>query len=109
MSILERLTAPGPKRILALDGGGVRGTITIGFLEQIERVLRERHQRPDLRLCEYFDLIGGTSVGSTLAAGLAIGMEVSELRELSMDLLQRVFGRKRWKVWPSHCKRCLPN
>jgi hypothetical protein len=101
MSILERLTAPGPKRILALDGGGVRGTITIGFLEQLERLLRERHQRPDLRLCDYFDLIGGTSVGSTLAAGLAIGMEVSELRELSMDLLQRVFGRKRWKVWHS--------
>jgi len=101
MTVLEKLTVPGPKRILALDGGGVRGMVTLGFLEQLERLLRERHQRPDLRLCDYFDLIGGTSVGSTLAAGLAIGMEVSELRELSMDLLQRVFGRKRWKIWHS--------
>ena len=54
-----------------------------------------------MRLCEYFDLIGGTSVGSTLAAGLSIGMEVAELRALLMVVAERVFGRKRWKVWRS--------
>lgn len=101
MTVLDRLTALGPKRILALDGGGVRGMLTLGFLERIERLLRERYQRPDYRLCEYFDLIGGTSVGSTLAAGLAIGMEVAELKELAMKLLKNLFGRRRWKVWQS--------
>lgn len=101
MTVLERLTAPGPKRILALDGGGVRGMLTIGFLERLESLLRERHQRPDYRLCDYFDLIGGTSVGSTLAAGLAVGMEVAELGELAMDMLENLFGRRRWKFWQS--------
>ena len=35
MSLLDRLNAPGPKRILALDGGGVRGAITLGYLQRL--------------------------------------------------------------------------
>ena len=77
MGLSERLTAPGPKRILALDGGGIRGALSLGFLERIERLLRERHANPDLRLRDYFDLIGGTSTGSIIAVGLAIGMDVA--------------------------------
>ena len=77
MTLLERLTAEGPKRILALDGGGIRGVLTLGFLERIEQILRDRHNNPNLRLSDYFDLIGGTSTGSIIASALAIGMEVS--------------------------------
>ncbi len=72
MTLLERLTAGGPKRVLALDGGGIRGAITLGILEKIETLLRVQHGRPDLRLCEYFDLIGGTSTGSIIAVLLGI-------------------------------------
>ena len=100
MTLLERLTSPGPKRILALDGGGARGMITLGFLERLEGLLRERHGRPDLRLCEYFDLIGGTSVGATLAAGLALGMETVELQAVAREAL-KVFKHRRWKKWQS--------
>ena len=32
----RHLFGPGPKRILALDGGGVRGALTVAFLERIE-------------------------------------------------------------------------
>jgi patatin-like phospholipase/acyl hydrolase len=38
MSLLNRLKSPGPKRIRGLDGGGIRGAITLGFLEKIERL-----------------------------------------------------------------------
>ena len=69
----ERLSSPGPKRILAIDGGGVRGAVAIAFLQQLEATLRARYDRPDLVLSDYFDLIGGTSVGAILAAGLALG------------------------------------
>lgn len=100
MTLLERLTSSGPKRILALDGGGVRGMMTLGFLERLEQLLRERHARPDLRLCDYFDLIGGTSVGATLAAGLAMGMETAELQAVAREAL-KVFRHKRWKKWHS--------
>ena len=82
MSTVEQhLFAPGPKRILALDGGGVKGTVTIAFLEKIEHVLSERSGRgKDFRLSDYFDLVGGTSVGALLATLIALGYSVAEIR-----------------------------
>ena len=99
MELIERLTSDGPKRILALDGGGVRGALTIGFLEQLERTLRERHGRPSLTLCDYFDLIGGTSIGAIIAVGLAIGMEVAEIKHESLKMAGEVFSKRKWKRW----------
>jgi Patatin-like phospholipase len=97
--LLDRLTAPGPKRILALDGGGVRGALMLGFLEAIEKLLRRRYGRPDLLLCDYFDLIGGTSAGSILAASLATGMDTDTLTHNTMEFSSRIFGRRKWKSW----------
>jgi hypothetical protein len=36
MALLERLTSPGPTRILSLDGGGLRGVLAVEFLRKIE-------------------------------------------------------------------------
>jgi hypothetical protein len=94
--LVERFARSGPKRILALDGGGIRGALTLGFLERIEQILRKRHGRKDLRLCEYFDLIGGTSTGAIIAAALAQGDTVEEVKTLYLELGRRVFGRRRW-------------
>ncbi len=99
MALLERLQAEGPKRILALDGGGIRGAMSLGFLERIEEILRDRYRNPDLRLCDYFDLIGGTSTGSIIAAGLAVGMSATELKNLYLELGGKVFGAKKFKLW----------
>jgi hypothetical protein len=93
-SLRDRLTRPGPKRILALDGGGIRGALSLGFLERIERLLRDRYENPDFRLRDYFDLIGGTSTGSIIAAALAVGMEVAELQEFYRTLGPAVFSRR---------------
>ena len=57
-----------PKRILALDGGGIRGILTLEYLGLIEDMLKSRSGRNDFRLSDYFDLIGGTSTGSIIAA-----------------------------------------
>ena len=67
----RHLFAPGRKRILALDGGGVRGVVALAFLKEIERALAAQAGRP-VRLCDHFDLIGGTSTGAIIAAGLAL-------------------------------------
>ena len=71
----------GPKRILALDGGGVRGMLTLQFLQALETLVTARFGERT-RLCDYFDLIGGTSTGSIIAAGLACGMTVGEAAPL---------------------------
>ncbi|OQP66525.1 hypothetical protein A3860_13655 [Niastella vici] len=93
----ERLAAKGPKRILALDGGGLRGAVTLGFLEKIEATLAERHQhlipKKDFRLHHYFDLIGGTSTGSIIAALLAVGgYSVGEIKKMYKDLGGKIFS-----------------
>jgi predicted acylesterase/phospholipase RssA len=84
----------GPKRILALDGGGLRGILTLGILQRVEDELSERHgNAPDFRLCHYFDLIAGTSTGAIIAAALAVGMSVNEITERYRALGSRVFRR----------------
>ena len=70
-----------PKRILSLDGGGIRGILTLEYLSAIEKLLKKRSGRDEFLLCDYFDLIGGTSTGSIIAAGLACGMSVDQLRQ----------------------------
>jgi patatin-like phospholipase/acyl hydrolase len=80
--IAARLHRPGPKRILALDGGGTRGVITLAFLAEIEATLQTKLGRGDeFVLADYFDMIGGTSVGSILATMLALGWRVETIEE----------------------------
>ncbi len=95
MSMLEeRINHPGPKRILSLDGGGIRGVLTLGFLEKIEAMLARENNNPDFRLSEYFDLIGGTSTGSIIASALAVGMKASEIKKQYFELGKKIFGQK---------------
>ncbi len=83
-----------PKRILALDGGGIRGALTLGFLERIEAIIREKEGNPNLLLCDYFDLIGGTSTGAIIAAGLSIGKSSKEIKKLYLEIGGDIFGKK---------------
>ena len=100
MSDLQSRLEPGPtKRILALDGGGVRGLITLGILEAIERRLIVRSGRANLVLSDYFDLIAGTSTGSIIATGLAMGMKVSRLIDLYIAASPSIFPKTRRKGW----------
>jgi hypothetical protein len=81
-----------PKRILALDGGGLRGVLTVAILKRIEEILREKAGGdPAFRLSDYYDLIGGTSTGSIIAAGLSLGMSVDEIRKHYFALGEDVF------------------
>ena len=99
MDLLERLTSDGPKRILALDGGGLRGCITVGFLEHLETMLRERYDKPDLVLRDYFDLIGGTSTGSLIAGILITGKTTAELKRIYVGMGKGVFSKLTWRQW----------
>lgn len=90
----ERFNRPGPKRILALDGGGARGLLTLGVLAQLERHLAERSGQGDnFRLAHYFDLIGGTSTGAIIATTLALEWRVRDVVDLYFKLLPAIFAR----------------
>jgi patatin-like phospholipase/acyl hydrolase len=80
MTTQERLETSGSKKLLTLDGGGIRGALTIEVLAEIESMLRRELDQPKLLLADYFDYISGTSTGAILAASLAIGMTTDELR-----------------------------
>ena len=115
----EHFQNAGPKRILTLDGGGLRGILTLGVLRRIEAILRDRHgSDPDFRMCHYFDLIAGTSTGAIIAATLAMGMSVDEVigryQRLGREVFSRAWFRKgivraRYdeKTLVSHLKRVL--
>jgi hypothetical protein len=92
----RHLFGPGPKRILSMDGGGVRGVISVAFLERIEAVLKEQYGNG--RLSDWFDLIGGTSTGAIIAGALAFGKTTEELREIYHNLAPKVFKRSRWRL-----------
>jgi len=80
MPKLERITKPGPKCLLSVDGGGIRGVLSLGILRRIEAILKAQSGgRDDFRLSHYFDYIAGTSTGGIIAAGLSVGMSVDEI------------------------------
>ncbi|TDH28006.1 patatin [Segetibacter sp. 3557_3] len=102
-NLAERYEQKQPRKILALDGGGIRGIITLEFLAEMESQLREKLNRgSDFRLGEYFDYIGGTSTGAIIAAGLSIGMSVEQLLDFykhkGKDMFDKTFILKRWKA-----------
>jgi uncharacterized protein len=90
----EHFSSKGPKRILALDGGGLRGILSLGILKHVEDTLRRRHGGDrEFRLCHYFDLIAGTSTGAIIAAALATGMSVDEVIGHYQQLGREVFTK----------------
>ena len=94
-----------PRRLLSIDGGGLCGLIPAETLMQIEQQLDQLTGKPE-PLCNRFDLIGGTSTGAILAAGLALGMQAKDLRDfyvkLGADIFDKVFLPEQfWHMYPS--------
>lgn len=71
--------------ILSMDGGGIRGLITIILLERIEREIPDFLSR--------IDLFAGTSTGGLLALAFATGKNPSEVRDLYERFGSVVFDR----------------
>ncbi len=92
MSFRDRVASPEPKKLLALDGGGIRGVITLEVLARLESMLADRlGAGQDFVLGDYFDYIGGTSTGAVMAAGLAKGLRVRQLLELYVSRGEEMF------------------
>src|SRR5262245_43252264 len=60
------------KKILSIDGGGIKGVFPASFLASIEDILGESP-------ADYFDLIVGTSTGGIIAIGLGLGLRAKDI------------------------------
>lgn len=76
-----------PFRILALDGGGLRGVYGAAALSRFESL-------GSLRLADHFDLIAGTSTGGIMAIALGLGIPASEIHALYKQDGPKIFRPK---------------
>ena len=75
------------RRILALDGGGIKGAFAAAFLATIEEATGKR-------VADYFDLIAGTSTGGIIALGLGLGMSGREIVQFYVNDGPRIFDQQ---------------
>ena len=96
---LFRHGAPRGKlfRILALNGGGLRGAFTAAVLARwAENLGKDGGEN----LIKHFDLVAGTSTGAILAIGLGLGLPPKEILEFYRTEGPRIFpGRSQWRHW----------
>ncbi len=90
----------GPRKLLALDGGGIRGLMTVEILGRLEGTLREERIKAGIPspsekfvLADYFDYVAGTSTGAILAAGISRGLSVTELRKFYLQSGREMFDK----------------
>jgi patatin-like phospholipase/acyl hydrolase len=76
-------------RVLALDGGGIRGIFTASFLATLEDL-------SGARVADHFDLIVGSSTGGIIGMALALGTPARKILELYLEQGRRIFARPRW-------------
>jgi patatin-like phospholipase/acyl hydrolase len=84
------------KKILSIDGGGIRGIIPALVLAEIEK-------RTNKRIADMFDLIAGTSTGGILALGLTIPGPDGRPKYTARDLVN-LYEKEGQTIFP-HCVR----
>ena len=105
MSVKDKKDKAGPRKLLAMDGGGIRGVMTLEVLEKIESELQKKLGRgDDFVLADYFDYVAGTSTGAIIATCLSLGMRIDAIRKFYVEsgpamfdktnLLRRYFRNK---------------
>ncbi len=81
-------------KILAIDGGGIKGVFPAMYLALIEAELAKRDDGKT-KLHQHFDLITGTSTGGIIALALSLGIPAKEIYELYVSNANSIFGNKR--------------
>jgi uncharacterized protein len=84
------------KRILSLDGGGIRGVFSLEILLRIEELLRDHFENPKFVLADHFDFFAGTSTGAIIATSLGWGMAVEEILGLYERHATTMFQHVPW-------------
>lgn len=76
------------KKILAIDGGGIKGVFSAAYLAELENGLKGK------KPYEFFDIIAGTSTGGIIAAALALGIPANDILDLYLSNGNTIFTPK---------------
>lgn len=79
--------------MLSLDGGGIRGLISIEILARLETLLREAYADDSLVLADYFDYVAGTSTGAIIATCISLGLDIDTIRRFYLAGSSEMFKR----------------
>jgi patatin-like phospholipase/acyl hydrolase len=94
VAVADKLDKAPPYKLLALDGGGIRGVMTLEVLREIERVLQKDLGRDEsFVLADYFDYIGGTSTGAIIATFLSLGWRVDRILKFYIEAGPAMFAK----------------
>jgi patatin-like phospholipase/acyl hydrolase len=94
LSSEAKVTKAPPYRLLALDGGGIRGLITLGILSEMEAMLQRELGRDDrFVLADYFDYVAGTSTGAIIATCISLGWRTERIRRFYENSGAEMFDR----------------
>jgi uncharacterized protein len=85
----------GQRKLLACDGGGIRGIISIEILARVEAELRKGIGNPKLVLADYFDYVAGTSTGAIIATLVALGYSTDDIRDFYLKSGAEMFEKAR--------------
>jgi uncharacterized protein len=96
-SFRDKLAKNGPRKLLACDGGGIRGIISIEILDRVEKELRAASGNPNLVLADYFDYVAGTSTGAIIATLVALGFSMDRARKFYLESGAEMFQPA--KLW----------
>ncbi len=92
-ALIDRMQSDTPKKILACDGGGIRGLISVEILAKLEADLRAARNEPGLVLADFFDFVCGTSTGAMVAACISAGMSMDEIRSFYTGSGKQMFDK----------------
>lgn len=84
------------RRILSLDGGGIRGLVSCLWLAGVEEALAQAG-KPGVR--GSFDLVSGSSTGALIACGLAMGLDPLRLETLYRERREEIFPCMAGRLW----------
>ena len=78
---------PKNRIIISLDGGGIRGILTLQLLKKIEEIA-------GLKINQFCDMLAGTSTGAIIAGLMAFGLSAVEIEKLYIQLVTKVFQKR---------------
>lgn len=83
----ENIPAKRKFRILAIDGGGVKGFFTIHAIKKLVDEYK-------IDLYDYFDMIVGTSTGAIIALILLLKLDIEKYHQEYEQIPNRIFSKR---------------